>query len=61
MEQATGIGGLFFRARDAQAFAQWYRERLGVALALSNREEPPRLYDPEGHPIDLREPGQAPR
>jgi hypothetical protein len=28
MEQVTGIGGLFFRARDSQALGQWYRERL---------------------------------
>lgn len=26
----TGIGGLFFRARDPQALAEWYAEHLGV-------------------------------
>jgi predicted enzyme related to lactoylglutathione lyase len=26
----TGIGGLFFRARDPEALEQWYREHLGV-------------------------------
>lgn len=26
----TGIGGLFFRARDPQALAAWYAEVLGV-------------------------------
>ena len=26
----TGIGGLFFRARDPQALAAWYAEHLGV-------------------------------
>jgi predicted enzyme related to lactoylglutathione lyase len=26
----TGIGGLFFRARDPEALAAWYREQLGV-------------------------------
>ena len=41
MEQVTGIGGLFFRARDPQALAQWYRDRLGVTLVPSNYEEPP--------------------
>ena len=25
-----GMGGLFFRARDPQALAAWYRDRLGV-------------------------------
>lgn len=27
----TGIGGMFFRSRDPQARAAWYREHLGVA------------------------------
>lgn len=26
----TGIGGLFFRSRDPEARAAWYREHLGV-------------------------------
>ena len=26
----TGIGGIFFRARDPDALRQWYRENLGV-------------------------------
>lgn len=26
----TGIGGLFFRSRDPEARAKWYREHLGV-------------------------------
>ena len=40
MEQVTGIGGLFFRARDPKALGQWYRDHLGVALVPSNYEEP---------------------
>jgi predicted enzyme related to lactoylglutathione lyase len=31
MERVTGIGGLFFRARDPKALKQWYAEYLGVA------------------------------
>lgn len=27
----TGIGGVFFRARDPDALLQWYRAHLGVA------------------------------
>lgn len=27
----TGIGGLFFRAKDPKALQLWYREHLGVA------------------------------
>ena len=26
----TGIGGLFFRARDPEALSAWYRDHLGV-------------------------------
>jgi glyoxylase I family protein len=32
MEKVLGIGGLFFRATDPSALAQWYFEHLGVAL-----------------------------
>ena len=28
-----GIGGLFFRARDPEALAAWYRDHLGVGPA----------------------------
>jgi catechol 2,3-dioxygenase-like lactoylglutathione lyase family enzyme len=30
MAQVTGIGGVFFRARDPAALAAWYRTHLGV-------------------------------
>jgi predicted enzyme related to lactoylglutathione lyase len=32
MERVTGIGGVFFRARDPQALAAWYEEHLGVPV-----------------------------
>ena len=32
MEQVTGIGGIFFKARDPQALAAWYHEHLGLPL-----------------------------
>ncbi len=31
MEKVTGIGGVFFRARDPSALAAWYAEHLGIA------------------------------
>ncbi len=34
----TGIGGVFFRAKDPAALAGWYREHLGV-------DEVPKDYD----------------
>lgn len=30
-ERVTGIGGVFFKARDPAALSAWYREKLGVA------------------------------
>jgi glyoxylase I family protein len=30
MERVTGIGGVFFRARDPDALARWYAEHLGI-------------------------------
>ncbi len=30
MEQVTGIGGIFFKARDPARMTAWYREHLGI-------------------------------
>lgn len=30
MEKVTGIGGLFFRARDPKSLAKWYEDHLGI-------------------------------
>lgn len=32
MERILGIGGIFFKARDPKALADWYRVHLGVPL-----------------------------
>jgi predicted enzyme related to lactoylglutathione lyase len=32
MESVLGLGGIFFKARDPQALATWYREHLGVPV-----------------------------
>jgi len=32
MEPVTGIGGVFFRARDPQGLSAWYAEHLGVPI-----------------------------
>ena len=29
-ERVTGIGGVFFKAKDPKALAAWYREKLGI-------------------------------
>ena len=33
MEQVTGIGGIFFKARDPARMSAWYREHLGIQTA----------------------------
>jgi hypothetical protein len=30
MNRVTGIGGIFFKARDPAALREWYRARLGI-------------------------------
>jgi predicted enzyme related to lactoylglutathione lyase len=30
MERVTGIGGVFFKARDPAALGAWYRDHLGI-------------------------------
>ncbi len=34
MERITGIGGIFFKARDPKALAAWYRENLGLPIEI---------------------------
>ena len=31
-ERVTGIGGVFFKARDPKGLSAWYRDTLGIAL-----------------------------
>ena len=31
-ERVTGIGGVFFKAKDPKALSAWYRDKLGVPL-----------------------------
>ena len=33
MKRVTGIGGIFFKARDPQALGAWYRDHLGLDVA----------------------------
>jgi predicted enzyme related to lactoylglutathione lyase len=41
MQRVTGIGGLFFRAKNPAATAQWYKEHLGVDLVPTDYHQPP--------------------
>jgi predicted enzyme related to lactoylglutathione lyase len=36
MEPVIGIGGVFFKARDPAALADWYRQNLGIPVALNH-------------------------
>lgn len=36
MEKVTGIGGVFFRAREPKVLAEWYRDHLGVDSVPDN-------------------------
>jgi predicted enzyme related to lactoylglutathione lyase len=35
MERVTGIGGVFFKAKDPAALAEWYRANLGIDVVAS--------------------------
>lgn len=32
MKRVTGIGGIFFKAKDPKALAEWYRKHLGLPV-----------------------------
>lgn len=39
-ERVTGIGGVFFRARDPKVLAQWYQDHLGVFVVPQSANDP---------------------
>ena len=41
MHRVIGIGGLFFRANNPVALAEWYKQNLGVDLAPSDYGQKP--------------------
>jgi predicted enzyme related to lactoylglutathione lyase len=38
MERVTGIGGVFFRAKDPEALNAWYAEQLGASGGPNTKE-----------------------
>lgn len=48
MAKITGIGGIFFKARDPKALAVWYRDVLGLEIEDWNGAM--LRYDAPGHP-----------
>jgi glyoxylase I family protein len=41
MEKVTGIGGVFFRAKDPAALKRWYQEHLGLSVTPADSEQVP--------------------
>jgi predicted enzyme related to lactoylglutathione lyase len=41
MEKVTGIGGIFFRAKDPSALKRWYEDCLGVTPTPADYEQQP--------------------
>ncbi len=41
MEKVTGIGGIFFRAKDPAALRQWYQQYLGVVATPADYDTLP--------------------
>jgi glyoxylase I family protein len=41
VEKVTGIGGVFFRAKDPQGLAEWYDTHLGVRPTPADYDSPP--------------------
>ena len=49
MAKVTGIGGIFFRARDPSALNEWYRTHLGITqpdVAVWMQEAGPTVFSP---------------
>jgi len=36
MAKIVGLGGVFFKARDPKALAEWYQQKLGMNVAFPN-------------------------
>jgi hypothetical protein len=41
MQHVTGIGGLFFRAKNPEVLGQWYKNHLGIDLTPSDYGQKP--------------------
>jgi len=37
MKRVTGIGGIFFKAKDAPAMHAWYKKHLGIDVQAWGR------------------------
>lgn len=52
--RVTGIGGIFFKARDPEGLRAWYRDHLGLALTdWGGAVFEPTMVSPAGRPSTL--------
>lgn len=51
MARVTGIGGLFFRARDPAALNAWYGTHLGVVMLESRDYDDPGWFQDRGETV----------
>jgi predicted enzyme related to lactoylglutathione lyase len=50
MKRVTGIGGIFFKAKDAKALQAWYKEHLGIDVQAWGGTAFP-WTDDQGNPV----------
>lgn len=51
MANVTGIGGFFFRARDADALNRWYADHFGVIMLESQGYDDPGWFQDRGETV----------
>ena len=52
MQRVTGIGGIFFKARDPKALQAWYRDHLGVPVQTWGGAKFEWKDEPDGADLD---------
>src|SRR5438477_364538 len=60
MKRVTGIGGIFFKAKDAPALQAWYKRHLGITphLTISSFDASHGTPDPNRAPHPARDPAR---
>jgi predicted enzyme related to lactoylglutathione lyase len=58
MKRVTGIGGIFFKAKDAPALQAWCKRHLAVDHKIDDSEYGKFAWviDPEGNKVELWQP-----
>jgi hypothetical protein len=56
MKRVTGIGGIFFKAKDAPSLQAWYKRHLGIDVQVWGGAAFD-WTDAEGKPVQAQLPG----